>query len=47
MAKNKPKEKRRDFIKILSSMSDVEINDFIKSHGKPPKPVIMCRVVKI
>ena len=38
-------DKKRDFIQILSMMSDTEINDYIKTHGKPPKPVVMCRIV--
>lgn len=46
MAKKKTHDKRRDFIQLLASMSDVEINEYIKNHGKPPKPVVMCRVVK-
>ena len=44
--KKKTHENKRDFIKILTSMSDVELNEYIKTHGKPPKQVIMCRVVK-
>ena len=46
MARVKSTEKKRDFIKILSSMRDVEINDFILKNGKPPKQVIMCRLLK-
>ena len=36
---------KKDFIKILSSMTDTEINDYIKKYGKGPKPVIMCTIV--
>lgn len=43
--KKKTYDNKRDFIKILTSMSDVELNEYIKTHGKPPKPVIMCRIV--
>lgn len=39
-------EKKRDFIQILSMMSDTQINDYIKTHGKGPKPVVMCTIVK-
>lgn len=28
-----------EFIKILTSMTDVEINEFIKKNGKPQKRV--------
>ena len=43
--KKKTHDNKRDFIKILTSMSDVELNEYIKTHGKPPKPVIMCRII--
>lgn len=43
--KKKTHENKRDFIKILTSMSDVELNEYIKTHGKPPKPVVMCRII--
>jgi len=39
-------KKKNDFIQILMSMTDVEINEYIKSHGKPTKPVNMCRIVE-
>lgn len=42
----KTHERKRDFIKILSSMSDTEINDYIKEHGKRPKLVEMCVIVR-
>lgn len=41
----KTHDKKRDFIKIISSMSDTELNDYIKCHGSKTKPVIMCRIV--
>lgn len=41
----KTHNKRRDFIKLISSMSDTELNDFIKRNGKPPKPCIMARII--
>ena len=41
----KTHNKRNDFIQTLCMMSDTEINDYIKRHGKPPKPVVMCRIV--
>ena len=43
---NKTHEKKRDFIQLLMSMTDTEINDYIKRHGKGPKPVVMCTIVK-
>lgn len=42
----KTHDKKRDFIQILSMMTDTEINDYIKTHGKGPKPVVMCRIVE-
>ena len=30
-------EKKENFIETLMSMSDIEINEFIKTHGKQPK----------
>ena len=41
----KTHDKKRDFIQLLSMMSDTEINDYIKRHGKGPKPVVMCVIV--
>jgi hypothetical protein len=41
----KTHDKKRDFIQILSSMNDTEINDYIKQHGKGPKPVVMCVII--
>lgn len=37
---------RKNFIDELCSMSDIEINDFIKTNGKPPKMIEMMRPVK-
>lgn len=42
----KTHNKKKDFIQILSMMSDTEINDYIKRHGSEPKPVQMCHIVK-
>ena len=36
---------REDFIKKISSMTDTELNNLIKAKGKPPKKVIMARIV--
>ena len=41
----KTHENKRDFIQLLTMMSDTEINDYIKRHGKGPKPVVMCVIV--
>lgn len=38
----KSKEKKKDFIERISSMTDKELNDYIKRHGTGPKPVVMC-----
>lgn len=37
--------KKKDFIKIISSMNNTELNDYIKTHGSKPKPVVMCRII--
>jgi hypothetical protein len=39
-------EKEDQFIRILTSMSNRELNDFIKSKGKGPKLVPMCVLVR-
>ena len=39
-------ENKKDFIQLLIMMSDTEINDYIKRHGKGPKPVVMCTIVE-
>lgn len=38
--------KKKDFIELLASMTDTQLNDYIKTHGKRPKPVVMCTIVK-
>lgn len=38
-------DKKEDFIKLLASMSHNDINEYIKRHGKAPKPVLAIRVV--
>jgi hypothetical protein len=38
-------KKKEDFLDKLMSMTDTELNDFIKKYGKPPKPCIMCSIV--
>lgn len=45
MAKIKSTSKKRDFIAEISSMSDTELNDYIKAHGKPPKPVRLYHLI--
>lgn len=42
----KTHDKKRDFIQLLCEMTDTEINDYIKMHGKGPKPVEMCVIVE-
>ena len=37
--------KRNDFIAFIASMSHNEINDYIKSHGKPPKKVRLYHLI--
>lgn len=37
--------KKRDFIRLISSMTNNELNDYIKQYGSEPKPVVMCRIV--
>ena len=34
--------KKEDFIKKISGMSHEEINNFIKTNGKPPKKVMLA-----
>lgn len=41
----KTHNKKKDFISILASMTDTEINDYIKTNGKGPKPVVMCVLI--
>ena len=30
---------KEDFISVLNSMTEIELNEYIKSKGKPPKPI--------
>ena len=41
----KSTDNKQDFIQFISSMSNTEINDYIKAHGKPPKKVVMFDIV--
>ena len=45
MAVEKTHNNKKSFIQTLSMMSDTEINDYIKRHGKRPKRVEMCRII--
>ena len=45
MAKIKSTSKKRDFITEISSMSDTELNDYIKAYGKPPKPIRLYHII--
>ena len=43
---SKEKLNKEGFIKVLSSMTVQEINEYIKSKGKPPKairPILVLR----
>lgn len=42
----KTHDNKKDFIQLLCMMSDTELNDYIKRHGKGPKPVVMCTIVE-
>lgn len=44
MSSNNHKHKK-DFIDRLMEFTDTELNDYIKSHGKPPKKIEMCHIV--
>ena len=46
MGKVKSTAKKRDFIALLAQMSDNDINEYIKVHGKPPKKVLLYRLIK-
>ena len=37
--------KKQDFINLLASMDHNEINEYIKSHGKPPKKIRLYHLV--
>jgi len=41
----KMSDTKKDFIDKLMEMTDQELNDFVKTKGKPPKPVVMCVIV--
>lgn len=41
----KTHEKKKDFIERISSMTNKELNDYIKRHGNGPKPVVMCTII--
>lgn len=43
--KMKTHNKKEDFIKIISMMTNNELNDYIKRHGPDPKPVVMVRII--
>lgn len=45
MPKIKHTNKKRDFIAIISSMTETQLNDYIKAHGKPPKPVRLYHLI--
>ena len=38
-------DKKKDFIEFISQMTDTQLNDYIKSHGKPPKKVRLYHLV--
>lgn len=37
--------KKQDFINLLASMNHNEINEYIKSHGKPPKKIRLYHLI--
>ena len=41
----KTTDKKNDFIELISQMTDTELNDYIKIHGKPPKKVRMYHLI--
>lgn len=41
----KKKNNKKDFISKISSMTDTQLNNFIKENGKPPKKVVLVRRV--
>ena len=43
--KNNTNITKRDFINLISGMTNTELNDYIKSHGKPPKQMRMFTVI--
>ena len=42
---SKTTDKKNDFIELISQMTDTELNDYIKIHGKPPKKVRMYHLI--
>lgn len=42
---SKTHDKKKDFIQIISSMDNNELNNYIKRHGPDPKPVVMFRII--
>lgn len=38
----KTHEKKKDFIERISSMTDKELNDYIKRNGSEPKKIPLC-----
>ena len=36
---------KEDFINTLIQLSDTELNDYIKKHGKPPKKVRLYHLI--
>lgn len=42
---NKTYNKKRDFIELLSSMDNNQINEYIKRYGSKPKPVNMIVLI--
>lgn len=43
--KTKTHNNKRDFINTISSMTNNELNDYIKTHGSKPKPVVMIKII--
>lgn len=43
--KMKTHNKKKDFIETISSMTNKQLNDYIKQYGSKPKPVVMCRII--
>ena len=37
--------KKRDFIKLISSMTNNELNDYIKKNGSKPKKTTLCFLI--
>lgn len=35
-------DKKKDFIMLISSMTDKELNDYIKRNGSEPKKIPLC-----